>query len=210
MKILKKASIITYVIAILIIIATVLMNYNNKNVDYFGVANANGYLSFTFLSLALVVSPIIKIWPKFALNSSLFLARRAIGVSAFGFAAIHYFLQLAFTFGFDINKLNQANELGGFGITPGFIPLIILFILTCTSTDLVQRTMGKWWYKLHMLTYLAYVLVFAHAVKIGVDFKQINAFSGTFFAIALITLVLVVVRIWKEKTTKKLLKVNKS
>ena len=208
MKILKKARKITYGIAVLLLLITLVINYNFSTgvLDYFGVANANGYLAFTFLSLALAVASVMKLWPKFALNSSLFLARRAIGVSAFGFAAVHGLLLFVYAFGASVANVLLADNATGGGLILGSISLFFLFILTCTSTDWAQRTLGKLWYKLHMLTYLAYVLVFAHAIKIGVDFKSINVFSGSFLLIALITLLLVVAKIWVDKTTPKPIK----
>lgn len=204
-QILKKARLITYAFSFLLIILTSLVYFNGSTFDQFAIANALGYLSFTYISISLAIGPFMKLWPKFELNSSLFIARRAFGVMSFVFALAHYLLQFNFLFNFNVDALIAANEMSGYGIALGFIPFYLMLALTLTSTDWAMKKLGNWWHKLHMLTYPAFFLIIAHAVKIGIDFQTgLNLYSGTFLLIALITLGLQLARMYKDKKAKKL------
>lgn len=202
---LNHARQVTYAAGALLLILIAVVNFNGFEFNTFAIGNATGYLSFTFLSLSLIVSPVLKIWPKFELNPSFFMSRRALGVNAFAFAAIHFAVQFTFIFQSSFEKVIAAIAITSTGIylAAGLVALLVLFILAITSTDWAVAKMGKLWYKLHLLTYLAYVFIFVHALKIGADFQNINAFSMTFLLIAALTVALEIAKIWKYKEARK-------
>jgi len=74
----------------------------------------------------------------------------------------------------------------------GVASLAALFLLAATSTDYAVKKMGRKWFTLHKLVYLAYPLIIAHAYSIGTDFGKsgLNAYSGSFLIIAAATLLL--------------------
>ncbi len=202
MQIIKKARMLVYIIAFLLVIATWLTYSKDKN-TVIDMANAFGYLSFSFLSLALIVTPIRVIWPKFELNSTLLMARRALGVNAFMFALLHSSIQFFVNFAGDSNLLFTYMSANIF-LLFGSIALTILFLLFITSTDYAVRKLGKNWFLLHKLVYLAYPIIILHAYKIGLDFVdgKINLYSGSFLFIALVTVIMEIVRIYTERIKK--------
>lgn len=121
---------------------------------------------------------------------------------AFVFALAHYTLLFNSVFNLNFDALIKGNELSGYGITLGFIPFIVMLVLTLTSSDWAMKKLGSWWGKLHWLTYPAFFFVVAHAVKIGIDFqKGLNLYSASFLVIALITVALRLI-VWYQSKAK--------
>ncbi len=156
LKLFKKSRRITYFLAVVLLALTIVFSVTNGALDGFKLANYAGFLSFTFLCLALAVTPFRKLFPIFPLNSSLVYARRAIGVSAFGFAAVHFLAQFVFTFQASFDSFFSAVQLSGLGIPTGSFSFFILFLLALTSTDYAVKALGKTWFVLHKAVYLAY------------------------------------------------------
>lgn len=192
----KNARILVYAIAFVIALATFSL-YSTDGKPSIDSANAFGYLAFTFISIGLMISPIKAIWPNFGLNPTLNMARRAIGVSAFVFAAFHFSGEYVAGFGTDFDLLIMSLGLNIF-LLFGAIAMMVLFLLFITSTDFAVRKLGKYWFKLHKLLYLAYPLIIAHAYFIGLDFidGMINMYSGSFLLIALATISLEFIKIY--------------
>ncbi len=201
----QKARMVVYLIALLLVVVVWFSFSKNGSVDM-PMSNAFGYLAFSFLSLALIVTPIRTIWPRFELNASLYMARRAIGVSAFVFGAFHYLIQLSVNFNNDMLALfSLMFTANGTWLLVGYIAFVILFILFATSFDLAVKKLGNHWFTLHKLVYVAYLFIFLHAYSIGVDFANgmLNAYSGSFVAIAILTLILEAVRLYVVYTKRK-------
>lgn len=141
--------------------------------QYSQLTRAYALTAVSFLYLALLVTPFTKAFPGLHLTPQLIHARRALGVSAFLFAALHAFF--AFT-----------KELGGFGGLPylrtdylaavaaGAVAVTILLLLALTSFDGMVRRLGPSWKKLHRFVYLAGVLVLFHALSIGTNFADLR------------------------------------
>ena len=88
-------------------------------------------------------------------------ARRALGLYAFLYAAIHFSIFIGLDYGFDLRLV--ALELAEKRyILVGAAALLILLPLAITSTKGWQRRLGKGWKKLHRWVYLAGVLVIFH------------------------------------------------
>lgn len=90
-------------------------------------------------------------------------ARRALGLYAFLYAAIHFGIFIGLDYGFDLRLV--ALELAEKRyILVGAAALLILLPLAFTSTKGWQRRLGKTWKKLHRWVYLAGVLVIFHYI----------------------------------------------
>ncbi len=89
--------------------------------------------------------------------------RRALGLYAFLYAAIHFGIFIGLDYGFDLRLV--ALELAEKRyILVGAAALLILLPLAVTSTKGWQRRLGKVWKKLHRWVYLAGVLVIFHYI----------------------------------------------
>lgn len=89
--------------------------------------------------------------------------RRALGLYAFLYAAIHFSIFIGLDYGFDLRLV--ALELAEKRyILVGAAALLILLPLAVTSTKGWQRRLGKAWKKLHRWVYLAGVLVIFHYI----------------------------------------------
>lgn len=90
-------------------------------------------------------------------------ARRALGLYAFMYAAIHFAIFIGLDYGFDLRLV--ALELAEKRyILVGAAALLILVPLAVTSTKGWQRRLGKAWKKLHRWVYLAGALVIVHYI----------------------------------------------
>jgi sulfoxide reductase heme-binding subunit YedZ len=119
-------------------------------------------------------------------------ARRALGLYAFMFAAIHFAIFVWLDYGFDWVLLQEAVFEKRF-VLVGLTALSILLALAFTSFKYWMKRMGKNWKRLHKLVYLAGGLVIVHyawAVKGDVLNLQGDIFQPLAFGI-LVTLLFV-------------------
>ncbi|MFA5929841.1 MAG: ferric reductase-like transmembrane domain-containing protein [Candidatus Micrarchaeia archaeon] len=186
----KNARKLVYAIAFIIACATFVAFSKNGNATL-DTANAFGFLAFSAISLALAASPVRALFPAWKYNAAYYRARRALGVSGFVFAFLHYFIQPFLFYKGDVAFFLSAAGEAGTWLWVGVAALAMLFLLAATSTDYAVRKMGKRWFTLQKLTYLVYPIIILHASQIGFDFgRGLNAYSGSFFAIAASTLLL--------------------
>jgi len=198
---LKRARTATYLAALALLAVTAFLASNANGMNYAQLANNSGFLAFTFLCLALAVTPIRKLWPAFSLNPSLYRSRRALGVTAFGFALVHAALQSGVQYGVSVERFLFVAS--GNGVFFGVIAFAMLLVLASISTDWAVRKMGAKWFTVQKLAYLAYPLIFLHAITAGSDFARINAYSASFVLVAALTLLLEAARVYKERVEKK-------
>jgi sulfoxide reductase heme-binding subunit YedZ len=121
------------------------------------VLNVCGKTALNLLILTLCVTPIRR---STGLNR-LIAFRRPLGLFAFFYVALHFStyavldLGLAWeTIGADIAERPY--------ITIGFTALVLLIPLAATSTNGMQRRLGRRWAKLHRLIYLIAILAVVH------------------------------------------------
>ena len=89
--------------------------------------------------------------------------RRALGLYAFLYAAIHFSIFIGLDYGFDLRLV--ALELAEKRyILVGLATLLILLPLAVTSTKGWQRRLGRGWKKLHRWVYLAGGLAIVHYI----------------------------------------------
>lgn len=115
-----------------------------------------GLWAIRFLMIALAVTPL-----RAALDwGRLLTLRRMIGVTALAYAAIHFLL-------YNVQQNGRvlfvaAEIVHRFYLTIGFAVLLGLIALGATSTDAAMRRMGRWWKRLHRLSYPLGVLALLH------------------------------------------------
>jgi len=155
-----------------------------------------GFISLLLLYVAILASPLIKVFPNLPGKEAYLHARRAIGVSAFYYAALHtyitFFQQLG---GFQgIPYLNHTYSLS---LLAGVFALGVLCIMAATSFDWVVDHMGfKHWKLLHRLVYFASLAVLLHIMLIGPHYDQgLSFLSGLTFLAAAGLVVLEALRI---------------
>lgn len=147
---------------------------------------AYGFIGLLLLYLAILASPLTKVFPHIPGRDAYLHARRAIGVSAFYYACLHgyitFFGQLD---GFGgIKYLNHTYTVS---ILAGAFTLVILLVMAATSFDWVVDHMGyKHWKLLHRLVYLASIAILAHIVLIGPHYDNGLSFLSvlTYLAVA--------------------------
>ncbi len=115
-----------------------------------------GLWAIRFLLIALAVTPL-----RAALDwGKLLLLRRMLGLTALAYAVTHFSLYIVDQKG---DLLVVAAEIvQRFYLTIGFSVLLGLLALGTTSTDAAIRRMGRWWKRLHRLSYPLGALALLH------------------------------------------------
>ena len=120
------------------------------------VIHETGLWAIRFLLIALAVTPL-----RAALNwGKLLLFRRMLGLTALAYAVAHFSLYIVDENG---HLLTVASEIvHRFYLAIGFTVLLGLIALGVTSTDTAIRRMGRWWKRLHRLSYPLAALAVLH------------------------------------------------
>jgi len=117
----------------------------------------SGRLAVVFLLLSLTPTIVAKIFGL----STVLKARRALGLYAFAYAAIHFLIFVGLDYGFDLDLILLAIRDDRF-ILVGLGALIILTALAVTSTKGWMKRLGKNWKRLHRAVYVAGALAVWH------------------------------------------------
>lgn len=138
------------------------------------IIRATGTLAFLMLNIILMIGPLARIDRRFL---PLLYNRRHFGVLMFLMALLHAIVNLVQFHGFsDTNPLvallTSNTNYGSVPLFPfqvlGFLALVILALMAATSHDFWLKNLSpRVWKALHMMVYLAYVLIIAH-VLLGV------------------------------------------
>ncbi|NOX61012.1 MAG: sulfoxide reductase heme-binding subunit YedZ [Chloroflexi bacterium] len=151
-----------------------------------------GKAAMVLLVAALAVTPLNTV---FGFRQGL-RVRRALGLYAFFYAAIHLFVYVVVDYGLDFYLiwLELAEKRY---VLVGFAAFLVLLLLALTSTRGWQRRLGKTWKKLHRWIYVAAVLVMLHYAWVQKsDIRQPLAFS----ALLILLLILRIPRIRRTIT----------
>ena len=97
--------------------------------------------------------------------------RRALGLYAFMYAALHGLTFVGLDYGFDLDLIGPAIFDQRY-VLAGFAAFLVLLSLAITSTKGWQKRLGKNWKRLHRLAYLAGVLVIVHFAWSVKDIRQ--------------------------------------
>jgi len=130
-----------------------------------------GKAALNLLILALAVTPLITLtgWKKIGRH------RRALGLYAFFYFALHFITFAVFDYGFDVRQIVRLTTEKPF-IIVGTLAGFLLLLLAITSFKFWMKYLGKKWKSLHKTVYLIGVLVILHyawAIK-----GSVTALSG--------------------------------
>ena len=131
--------------------------------DQWGANRIEGFIIDTgnwgirWLIITMAISPIREI---FGWNW-LIIFRRPIGLAAFYYLCVHFFIYLYLDFGFDLGMIINDLLTSSY-VTVGFIGFVLLAPLAITSTQDWIRRLGKRWRLLHRLAYLALIMGLIH------------------------------------------------
>ena len=89
--------------------------------------------------------------------------RRALGLYAFLYAAVHLFIFVGLDYGFDPAMLQDGIMQNRY-VLVGLAAFMILLLLAITSTKGWMRRLGQLWKKLHQWVYVAALLAIVHFV----------------------------------------------
>lgn len=123
-----------------------------------GFMHESGEMAVRLMIIALVVSPLKLIFPQNNFIQWLARNRRAFGVAAFSFAALHLAVYLVFkNFPAILYDLNEVR------IWFGWLAFLIFLPLAATSSNwAVQKLGGVNWRRLHKFIYLAAIAAAVH------------------------------------------------
>jgi sulfoxide reductase heme-binding subunit YedZ len=116
-----------------------------------------GRAALNLLILALAVTPLITLtgWKKIGRH------RRALGLYAFFYFALHFITFAFVDYGFDVRQIFRLTTEKPF-IIVGTLAGLLLLLLAITSFKFWMKYLGKKWKSLHKTVYLIGVLVILH------------------------------------------------
>ena len=121
------------------------------------VTHVTGDWTLRFLLLSLAVTPLRRLF-GWSWAAPL---RRPLGLTAFGYACLHYLIYLGLEHFFDW-QLIVEDVLKRRYVWAGFAAFLCLVPLAVTSTRAMIRRLGRRWASLHRLVYLAAALGVVH------------------------------------------------
>lgn len=122
-----------------------------------GLSHFTGKAALNTLFITLLISPIAKWWKQGALVK----VRRVLGLYSFFWALLHLLVYVLLDL--NLNWSLLASEIAKRPyLTIGAVCWLILFALAVTSTQGMQRRLGKRWQQLHYWVYLAVLLAPIH------------------------------------------------
>ena len=117
-----------------------------------------GEFAARFVIIALAITPLRLIFPNAGWLKWLARRRRALGVAAFGYAALHTLLYIV-----DTATLRELwAEFFALGIWTGWAAFAIFIPLAVTSNDTAQRRLRRGWHRLHCWVYADAILTLLH------------------------------------------------
>jgi sulfoxide reductase heme-binding subunit YedZ len=121
------------------------------------ITRSLGTWALSFLLITLAVTPLRRLcgWGGFLR------VRRMLGLSAFGYAVLHWLSYLWLDQFFDWNAILKDLVKRPF-ITFGMLTFLLLLPLALTSTDAAMRRLKRNWQRLHRLVYPAAILAVCH------------------------------------------------
>ena len=139
--------------------------------------NVCGKTALNLLLLTLCITPIRR---STGINR-LISFRRLLGLFAFFYVVLHFTTYAWFDLGFAWDHVFEDIAKRPY-ITVGFTALVLLIPLAATSTNRIQRALGRNWVKLHRLVYGIAILGVVHfwwQVKLDISEPLLYAFLLT-------------------------------
>lgn len=182
----------------LVIGAITLLRTGDTMVDY------TGHAAFICLLLALIARPISNLW------ASPLRYRRALGVGAFVLSGMHTFHMIEHSLQWNFAAFSFLPPDFQWGMIAGTIALVLMTPAALTSFDSLQKSLGKRWRQIHLLSVPALLLSTIHAVLIGshylgsLELTWGNKLATVFLGIVTISAMLVRSRFcWSKLTIEK-------
>ena len=152
-----------------------------------------GFMASVFLVVVLMLTPLRVLFPQSAVVQALNRHRRLIGVSAFGYALVHFIVHVLYEGGFEFIGATFKTALTKPFLITGMIALTLLLVLAITSLNAAVRWLGgKAWKNLHRLVYPATGLVVYHQIAAKKTFPmEVVWLFGPL-------LLLEIARVWKQ------------
>ena len=187
--------IILIMISYIIIFAAFTLIFNSHTSPETLIIRAFGSLAAVMLHIVLIIGPLVRLNTKFL---PLLYNRRHLGVSMFLAALVHGLFSII-----QFHTLGNTNALYSIFISNmdytsltnfpfqvlGFFALIILFFMAATSHDFWLKALSpKTWKRLHMMVYLAYILIILH-VFLGAFQQETSPFTISFLSVGFLGIV---------------------
>jgi len=119
---------------------------------------STGEWSARMIIVALMLTPLARLFPASRAVRWLVRHRRAFGVAAFSYAVLHLILYVL-----DMEQVAaMLAEIGAPGIWTGWLALLFLVPLALTSNDPAMRLLRGNWKRVQRLAYPAAILTLAH------------------------------------------------
>ena len=135
-----------------------------------------GLWTLALLLASLLIGPLTSVLPWLPFRSPLVYARRAVGICAMVFAALHVICYLAALIRRNWTEFWTPGVLWVLGLLLGLAALTIMTLLGLTSNDAsVKRMGGRRWKRLHQTVYVLLGIVLIHALLNGADFGLAHA-----------------------------------
>ena len=120
-----------------------------------------GHGALILLMLALVARPISGVW------AAPLCYRRAIGVGSFILVLAHTAHMLDHSLNWNLDAIAFMLPQHRLGMAGGFLSLFLMFPAAITSSDRLQKNLGKRWRKIHLLTVPAFLFAIGHTILLG-------------------------------------------
>ena len=141
-------------------------NFSGSDLATIRLQESYAWLAVVLLLAALMIGPPYKLLPRLPGKRPAGEARRMLGIGAAWFTLLHGLVTYVGLFQTANPRDLSAGYIRPFGV--GLAALIILALMAGTSFDAAIRALGKWWFRLHRLVYVALLLVVVHILMIGV------------------------------------------
>jgi uncharacterized protein len=125
------------------------------------MVDLTGHGALLLLMLALIARPLSIWWDKPLLY------RRSIGVGAFVLAVAHTAYMLNHSLAWNLSSIDFLIPQHRWGILTGFIALGLMLPAAITSSDRLQKNLGKNWRRIHLLCIPALIFATFHSIAIG-------------------------------------------
>ena len=118
----------------------------------------SGEFAARFMIVAMAITPLRLLFPSARVLQWLARRRRALGVAAFAYAALHTVLYVV-----DVGAVREVlAQFWSLGIWTGWAAFAIFVPLAITSNDAAVHLLRRWWKPLHRWVYAAAVLTLVH------------------------------------------------
>ena len=130
------------------------------------ILNPTGEFAARFLIVALMIKPLLMLFPRSSALRWLMQRRRYLGVAAFGYAALHALTYISR----EGTLAKMIGELGELGIWTGWLAFMIFVPLVLTSNNQSVRYLGRKWKSLQRWVYAAAVFTLVHWMFVDFEF----------------------------------------